>query len=129
MIASIANVVPSKVKSALSSNSPEAPAITTLLSVRSLTCAESSVAPLVTTKPLEILALLLISTAPAKVDAPATLTSSNSVCPSTSSAPLASRVPVIVVTPVTSAPPPTNRFFAKPTPPANLSAPVEELYD
>ena len=39
MIASIANVVPSKVKSALSSNSPEVPARTTLPEFKSLTFA------------------------------------------------------------------------------------------
>ena len=42
MIASIANVVPSKVKSSLSSNSPPVPAITTLLSVKSPIAAVSA---------------------------------------------------------------------------------------
>ena len=53
-----ANVVPSNVKLPLSSNSPEDPAITTRLSVRSLTCAE------LTTKPPAIFAPPFASIAP-----------------------------------------------------------------
>ena len=65
-------VVPSKVKLASSSNSPDAPTMTTLSFVKSLTCAESNVAPVFTTKPLEIFTGALISTNPFNVEIPVT---------------------------------------------------------
>ena len=70
-------VLPSNVKLPLSSNSPEAPAITTRLSVRSLTFAE------LTTKPPAILTPPLASIAPVNVERPvivAFLLTFKSVC-------------------------------------------------
>ena len=51
----IPSVDPSNVKLPESSSSPEDPAITTLLSVKSLICAEFAVKPPVTTRPPAIL--------------------------------------------------------------------------
>ena len=58
---------PSKVKLPLSSSSPEVPAITTRLSVRSETCNEFTVAPPVTVRPDAMLAPPSTSNAPVTV--------------------------------------------------------------
>ena len=93
----IARVDPSKVILLLSSNEPEVPASTILLSVKSDTVAELKVvsAP-------EKFAPALPSTKAENVATPATTTSSKSVRPSTSKLPSASILLDNVATPVTT---------------------------
>ena len=84
----------------MSSNSPEVPESTSLLSVKSDTLRVEATTP------------ALAFTAPANVEAPDTFTSSNSVCPSTSNAPLASIAPAKVAPAETSIPPVTPNLSA-----------------
>ena len=104
----IARVVPSKVILLVSSNSPEVPASTSLLSVKSdtLTVEATKPEPPDTSKPA------LASIAAANVATPATLKSSISVFPSISTSPLASILPAKVAPAETSIPPVTPNLSA-----------------